>query len=155
MKYNYKFETDLSKAKKEEIEAASLLLNKYERFRKLDKTLKFNNDNRYDFSFLTEEKKRIKFEVKDDDKSFKTGNVAIETRCRGHKSGISVTEAKYWIHKIEGTFYVFKTKLIKDKIENKKYERFVNDGGDPGSYTNLYLFKQEKIVKWGIPLTGE
>ena len=153
--YSYNFNTDLSKAKKEEVEAAGLVLKQYPAYRRVEDTLRFNDDNRYDFSFLTENKNRIKFEVKDDDYSFRSENIAIEVKCRGKKSGIAVTEAKFWIHKIRGTFYMFRTKVIKEKIENKEYERFVDNGGDPGSYTNMYLFKQDKFIKWGRPLTGE
>ena len=63
-----------------------------------------------------------KIEVKTERDIWKTtGNIAIEIRCRGKKSGISVTEAQTWIHllsyknKIEGGF-VLQTKFLKDKI---------------------------------------
>ena len=40
-----------------------------------------------------------KIEVKTERDIWKTtGNIAIEIRCRGKKSGISVTEAETWIH---------------------------------------------------------
>tara|TARA_R100000458_G_C8253013_1_gene229586 strand:- start:923 stop:1312 length:390 start_codon:yes stop_codon:yes gene_type:complete len=40
-----------------------------------------------------------KIEVKTErDKWLDTGNIAIEIRCRGKKSGISVTESDWWFH---------------------------------------------------------
>ena len=66
--------------------------------------------------------KNTKIEVKTERDIWKTtGNIAIEIRCRGKKSGISVTEADTWIHllsyrnNIEGGF-IFSTKYLKDKI---------------------------------------
>ena len=63
-----------------------------------------------------------KIEVKTERDIWKTtGNIAIEIRCRGRKSGISITEAETWIHllsynnKIESGF-ILRTKFLKDKI---------------------------------------
>ena len=40
-----------------------------------------------------------KIEVKTErDKWIETGNIAIEIKCRGKKSGISVTESDWWFH---------------------------------------------------------
>ena len=40
-----------------------------------------------------------KIEVKTEmDKWLETGNIAIEIRCRGKKSGISITESDWWFH---------------------------------------------------------
>ena len=79
-----------------------------------------------------------KIEVKTERDIWKTtGNIAIEIRCRGKKSGISVTEAETWIHllsyknKIESGF-ILRTKFLKDKIvelhKNKKIKIVM--GGD-------------------------
>ena len=69
-----------------------------------------------------------KVEVKTErDKWKTTGNIAIEMRCRGKKSGISVTEAETWIHLlsyknvIEGGF-IFKTQALKDEIKKRHKE---------------------------------
>ena len=51
-----------------------------------------------------------------------TGNIAIEIRCKGRPSGLSVTEAENWIHllsydgNIEGGF-IFKVSQLRDKIK--------------------------------------
>ena len=72
--------------------------------------------------------KNNKVEVKTErDKWKTTGNIAIEIRCRGKKSGISVTEAETWIHLlsyknvIEGGF-IFKTQALKDEIKKRHKE---------------------------------
>ena len=59
----------------------------------------------------------------------KTGNIAIELRCKGKPSGVSTTEATVWIHllaykgAIEGGF-LFKVDELKGKV--KKLHK---DGG--------------------------
>ena len=72
MAYKYDFFHDLGKAKKEEILAAEQVLNTMPALYPIRKTLNFNDDNRYDFSFKTLKGKRIRFEVKDDDYTFKS-----------------------------------------------------------------------------------
>ena len=52
----------------------------------------------------------------------KTGNIAIEIRCKGKPSGISTTESSVWIHLlsekgvIKGGF-LFKVDLLRGKIK--------------------------------------
>ena len=91
-----------------------------------------------------------KIEVKTERDIWKTtGNIAIEIRCRGKKSGISVTEAQTWIHllsyknKIEGGF-VFQTKYLKDKIvemHKNKTIKIVMGGDDNMSQMVLIPIK--------------
>ena len=66
-----------------------------------------------------------KIEVKAErDKWKKTGNIAIEIRYKGKPSGLSVTEADWWIHlltyknKVEMGF-MFKVSRLKKMIKNK------------------------------------
>ena len=92
-----------------------------------------------------------KIEVKTERDIWKTtGNIAIEIRCRGKKSGISVTEAQTWIHllsyknKIEGGF-VFQTKYLKDKIvemQQNKTIKLVMGGDDNMSQMVLIPIKE-------------
>ena len=79
-----------------------------------------------------------KVEVKTERDIWKTtGNIAVEIRCNGKLSGLSVTEADTWIHllsydnKIEGGF-IFNTSYLKDKIGelHKNKEVKVTMGGD-------------------------
>ena len=67
-----------------------------------------------------------KIEVKTERDIWKTtGNIAIEIRCRGKLSGLSVTEAQTWIHllsykgKIEGGF-IISTNYLKNRIKELK-----------------------------------
>ena len=96
-----------------------------------------------------------KIEVKTERDIWKTtGNIAIEIRCRGKKSGISVTEAQTWIHllsyknKIEGGF-IFQTKYLKDKIvemyENKTI-KIVMGGDDNMSQMVLIPIKELFLI---------
>ena len=104
--------------------------------------LKFDHD--LEFGRLGEDfveafqSKNTKIEVKTErDKWKTTGNIAIEMRCRGNKSGISATEAETWIHLlsynnvIEGGF-IFKTQMLKDEIKRRHKEGTlkITMGGD-------------------------
>ncbi len=95
---------------------------------------------------------RITFEVKNDLMAHKTGNVAIEYECRGQSSGLATSTADYWIYKFDNTFFLFKTVLLRQYLfEDKLYFREVT-GGDPGSYTKMYLVKVVEFRKWGMEL---
>ena len=95
--------------------------------------------------------KNTKIEVKTERDIWKTtGNIAIEIRCRGKKSGISVTEADTWIHllsyenNIEGGF-IFSTKYLKDKIvdmHKNKEIKLVMGGDDNMSQMVLIPIKK-------------
>ena len=59
-----------------------------------------------------------KIEVKTErDKWATTGNIAIEIRCNGKLSGLSVTEAKTWVHLLS--------------IDDKIIGGFITKGFDP------------------------
>ena len=93
-----------------------------------------------------------KIEVKTERDIWKTtGNIAIEIRCRGKKSGISVTEAQTWIHllsyknNIEGGF-IFSTKYLKDKIvEMHKNEGIKLVMGGDDNMSQMVLIPIEKL----------
>jgi|TARA_R110000824_G_scaffold10249_2_gene45367 hypothetical protein len=64
---------------------------------KFDLDLKFGEE--YEKGLETLFKTKGKIEVKTErDKWIETGNIAIEIRCRGKKSGLSVTESDWWFH---------------------------------------------------------
>ena len=79
-----------------------------------------------------------KIEVKAERDIWKrTGNIAIEVRCYGKPSGLSVTEADWWIHLLtyEGRIeigFMFKVPRLKQMIKNKvkKDEVCMMYGGD-------------------------
>ena len=75
-----------------------------------------------------------KFEIKSErDWWQKTGNIAIEVECYDKPSGISTTEADYWMHILtdgddEYGILIFKTSTIKKLV--KKYKNKSVYGGD-------------------------
>ena len=80
-----------------------------------------------------------------------TGNIAIERTYRGKPSGLSVTEAKTWIHlltckgKFEGGFIISVDDLKKriNELYKKKEVRVVMGGDDNAS--ELFLVPIDKI----------
>tara|TARA_R100000781_G_scaffold101154_1_gene64624 strand:- start:145 stop:618 length:474 start_codon:yes stop_codon:yes gene_type:complete len=62
-------------------------------------------------------------EVKNEREIWKTtGNIAIEIRCRGKLSGLSITTAKTWIHMLDGGGggFIFPVKELKEKIKKRQ-----------------------------------
>lgn len=114
-----------------------------------------NNDNRYDL-LMEKDNIECKYEVKTDvycKPHYDTGNMFIEFECRGKKSGVMVTEAKWFVmyYKYLNEIWYIKTedllKLISDN--NFKVTQF---SGDSGSNTKGYLiprnsFKEKFIIR--------
>ena len=77
--------------------------------------------------------KKVKLEVKKDDWTVRTGNIAIEFECRGKPSGIQVTEADFWCHVIGHYFIlVFPVDFLKRVFQDLRTdERYVKEMGDP------------------------
>tara|TARA_A100001515_G_scaffold27140_2_gene20789 strand:+ start:840 stop:1235 length:396 start_codon:yes stop_codon:yes gene_type:complete len=80
-----------------------------------------------------------------------TGNIGIEIRCRGVLSGLSITEAEYWIHLladgdiIKGGFIIPVKELklrVKEMVENN-IAKIVMGGDDNAS--QLVLIPIEKL----------
>jgi|TARA_R110000787_G_scaffold29297_6_gene79445 hypothetical protein len=93
------------------------------------------------------EKTGGKIEVKTErGKWYETGNIAIEIRCRGKKSGLSVTEADWWFHilsidgKVKGML-VFTVKELKKIVKGMEREGSINKvmGGDDNQSEILLL----------------
>lgn len=140
---NYNFRSDLKEAKETEKLVAQMLLDKQP---EVECSVTFNNDNRWDFQLGNET-----YEVKDDQYSAKSGNVAIETSCRGKPSGISVTEADWWVHVIylptnnEQLATFTPTSVVKEMI-TKDYAT-LKTGGDKGSSTEFYTFPMGYLIE--------
>lgn len=54
----------------------------------------------YDLLCNFPQKEVVRFEVKDDEMSSETSNIAIEYECSNKGSGISTTKSDYWVHKV-------------------------------------------------------
>jgi hypothetical protein len=110
-----------------------------------------NKDNRYDIKMLNKDKE-ITYEVKTDVKCapiFDTGNIFIEFESRGKASGITVTQADWFV-----TYFLYlnelwfiKSKDLKQLIENNDFLKFYN-AGDIGSNTHGYLIKRKDFKKY-------
>ena len=131
---NYNFHKDLALAKEVEKEA----VKKLEKWLTIEE-VEFNNDFRYDFKIKLPNNFRT-YEIKQDLMCGKTGNTVVEYECRGKPSGVSTTEADFWIYKFDDGFYQISIAKLKKVIEEEKYFRTVT-GGDVGSNTKMYLFK--------------
>ena len=95
-----------------------------------------------------------KIEVKTErDKWVTTGNIAIEIRCNGKLSGLSVTESKTWVHllsvddKIVGGF-IFDTDYLKNMVKKvvKEGKAKVTKGGDFNA-SQMVLIPREELFK--------
>ena len=139
-----------------------LLLNYRERNLGLNKSKDLKGMRKFDvdleFGQLGEEfvksmqDRNTKIEVKTERDIWKTtGNIAIEIRCRGKLSGLSVTEAQTWIHllsykgKIEGGF-IISTNYLKNRIKELKEndEIKIVMGGDD-NMSQMVLIPIEKL----------
>lgn len=88
-----------------------------------------------------------------------TGNMFIETSCRGKASGISVTKADWFVtyfKKLNEIWYI-KTDKLKYILENFEH-RTATQSGDEGSDTegillNKNMFRDEFIVRHSIKHT--
>ena len=100
---------------------------------------KKNNTNKFDLDLqvgqeyedslariLSLEKVEVKTEI---DKWKDTGNIAIEIRCRGKLSGLSVTEASYWAHILSYRGYI-KSVILLPVEELKRITKVLLGGKD-------------------------
>lgn len=106
-----------------------------------------NHDNKYDI-MMTMDDRKITFEVKTDFKCaplFDTGNIFVEFESRNKPSGISVTQADWFV-----TYFLYfhelwfiKTSDLKTLIEENNFSKFC-DAGDHGSATHGYLINRKE-----------
>lgn len=140
------FYSDLSIAKKTELEVAELLKVKFGL-----SEIKMNNDYKYDFVGL-QKGKEFSFEVKEDFTCAQTGNIGIEYSCRGRDSGIARSKADFYVIKahLKSGFEIIliPSKTLKELISNNKFFRTVQ-GGSRESKSFNYLFKREVLEKAG------
>lgn len=90
-----------------------------------------------------------KIEVKFDRMAHKTGNIFIEYMSRGKSSGISTTEADYWIYKIDNTGVSIILDVIQLKEKLRTYYKngiYLKNGGDDDT-SKGFLIPISEIIK--------
>ena len=135
---SYDFKIDLAVAKTTEQEISELLHRYYGVI-----TKEFSNHKRYDLLVLSKKNPLgVTIEVKEDFQCGRTGNMALEFSSWERPSGITTTDAEFYIHKFhmrDGLeYWITKTSELKMLVSEKKYSRIVN-GGDKGSNSMNYL----------------
>tara|TARA_R110000796_G_scaffold58413_5_gene134938 strand:+ start:32503 stop:32979 length:477 start_codon:yes stop_codon:yes gene_type:complete len=143
---NYNFNKDLNDGEKGE----NLVI---EHLKKLGGHLIHkNHDNRYD-ALIERKGENIKYEIKTDffcKPTWDTGNIFVETECRGKKSGILVTEAEWFVtyYKYLNEIWYIKSKdMIKLIEDNKQILIFKKQSGDSGSNTKGWLVPRWKFTE--------
>jgi hypothetical protein len=73
----------------------------------------------------------LKVEIKSDRRSSETGNIFIEVYSRDKKSGISTTNADYWIYRVDDndSAFIVSTQRLKNLVKLNFNGTFVK-GGD-------------------------
>lgn len=112
----------------------------------------------YDVKMRSPSGKVVTFEIKSDAKTHQTGNICVEYFSRGKESGISVTEADYWVHVIVGSsegiyFYVLPMDKMRDFADHTRNYR-TKVGGDPGSNTTFFLIPEREFAEFRYPRTS-
>jgi hypothetical protein len=118
----------------------------------IDKGYKFiseNKDYRYDL-LMSFNKREITYEIKTDvfvSPEKDAGNLVVEFESRGKPSGISVTEAEYYVYYMPKLNEVWNIKMdkLKKLINSNSFKEVV--GGDKGSDTKMYLINRNKHKK--------
>ena len=131
----YDFESDVKTGEQGEDFIKNYLIDKGYSF------ISDNKDNKYDL-LMSYDDIEIKYEVKTDvllSLENDTGNLVVEFESRGKPSGISVTEAKYYVYYIPKLREVWNIKMndLRGLIDSNDFREVI--GGDEGSDTKMYL----------------
>ena len=88
--------------------------------------------------------------MKHDGASVIKGNFFIEFLSDGKPSGISISEAIYYIIISGEKYYLIETSKIRELIENEEY-LFIGNVNIT-SKTKGFVFKAEKLIKYSVCL---
>lgn len=93
---------------------------------------------------IKKEGKGTKIEVKSDRQASRTGNLAIEYECNNKPSGITSTEADFWIyfivHPDRDECYIIPTEKLREIVKTCPKVR----GGD-GMRSKMFLVNKERV----------
>lgn len=87
-------------------------------------------------------------EVKRDYKSEDTGNFAVEIRCKGELSGLSITKADYYVMTTKSFFYFYKTNALKSWIKKNTKDLKIVMGGDDMNSQMILIEKRQLIFQY-------
>jgi len=121
---------------------ASELIKKYKNV----EIVKFNNDNKYDFK----DSDGIKYEVKCEPSSIKTGNYFIEFFAYGKPSGISVSKAHFYIFSDMTNYYMIQIDELKVLVKEHGILKKTKDG-----LTSGFLVRSNIINSVSINLNSD
>lgn len=139
---HYHFERDLQEAKKKEKELADVLME-----RGKTEKIEFNDDYRYDLKVHRKGGGCWTIEVKNDMTQGRTGNIGVEFECRNKPSGIKMSEADYWCFALADGFWLIETAKLRWLIKQPAWHK-IGVGGDVGSDTKMYLFKDWALKRY-------
>ena len=139
---NLDFKTDLVLGNDGENTVIKFLTSKGHKF------INTNDDYRYDVKMIVNGKETT-YEIKTDVKCaplFDTGNIFVEFHSRNKPSGISVTEAKWFVtyFKYFDELWFIKSNELRKLIETNDFNIF-KDAGDIDSETHGYLINRKKF----------
>ena len=140
----YDFKQDIISGEKGEEFIKNFLISKNFKF------LSDNKNNKYDL-LMSYNNSPITYEIKTDillSKERDTGNMVVEFESREKPSGISVTQADYYVYYIPklGEIWNIKINVLKNLIEKENFK--VVSGGDIGSNTKMYLIPRKKYSNY-------
>ena len=144
---NLDFRKDLVLGNEGEMVVVSVLETKNMKY------IKSNNDNKFYVEMENNETgKRLKYEIKTDVKCatlFDTGNIFIEFTSRKKPSGITVTEADWFVTYFQylNELWFIKSEKLLELIAENDFPIF-RDAGDVGSETHGYLINRKEFKKW-------
>jgi hypothetical protein len=112
--------------------------------------ISLNDDFRYDIKMFSEKNNReMLFEVKTDVYPEDTGNMAIEIRFKKNPSGISHTEAEWFVYYYRdlpfNNLWMIKVDKLKELIKNNNFQIIM--GGD-NNMSQLVLIPRNKFKEY-------
>lgn len=119
-----------------EVIASGLVKEKYN-----VEIVSFCNDNRYDFEMSD----NMKYEVKTEPSSIKTGNYFIEFQAYGKPSGIFVSQANFYIFSDMTHYWMISTDKLKELVKLHGVLKKTKDGLTHGYIIGCIIIQIESI----------
>lgn len=141
------FNKDNQKGKEGEKQIINLIKNKYKSATiEQAPNEKFTD---YDIKVIYKNNEETTLEVKNDDRAKDTNNLFIETEMQNayqqfELSGLSVTKADWWVHIVGDRIFLFRTKELKEFLQDYELREITVDSGKKGK---CYLVPMEEMQK--------